>query len=108
MPFLTILLLFSQPAPIHVGSKSFTESVLLGEIVTQLVRVDGHAVEHRAQLGGTAILWNGLLAGELDIYPDYTGTLIQEVLASENITSIDELEAALRADQLNYISQEVA
>ena len=85
----------SQPSPIHVGSKSFTESVILGEIVTQLVRVDGHSVEHRAQLGGTAILWNGLLAGELDIYPDYTGTLIQEVLAGENIDSLDELEAAL-------------
>ena len=81
--------------PLRIGSKSFTESVLLGEIVTQLLRSDGNETEHRAQLGGTAILWNGLQAGEIDIYPDYTGTLIQEVLASEEIDSMEELAEAL-------------
>ena len=95
LPLTILLLLFlipqitrAQTEPIRVGSKSFTESVLLAEIVTQLVRSDGRDAEHRAQLGGTAILWNGLQAGEIDIYPDYTGTLIQEVLAAENIQTI--------------------
>ena len=85
----------AQSPTLHVGSKSFTESVILGEIATQLIRSEGFEVDHRVQLGGTAILWNGLKTGEIDIYPDYTGTLIQEVLAAEEIGSITALEAAL-------------
>ncbi len=86
---------FGQSPIIRIGSKSFTESVLLGEIATQLLAHEGFATEHRAQLGGTAILWNALLTGELDVYPDYTGTLMQEVLATENLQSFAELERAL-------------
>ncbi|MEM8484944.1 MAG: glycine betaine ABC transporter substrate-binding protein [Bacteroidota bacterium] len=80
---------------ITVGSKSFTESVILGEIATQLLANNALPATHRAQLGGTAILWNGLQAGEIDIYPDYTGTLIQDVLAQENIANYDALKASL-------------
>lgn len=85
----------AQSPAFHVGSKSFTESVILGEIATQLIRSEGFEVDHRDQLGGTAILWNGLKTGEIDLYPDYTGTLIQEVLSGENIGSIEALETAL-------------
>lgn len=97
MAALTILAapVAAQSPTFHVGSKSFTESVILGEIATQLIRSEGFEVDHRAQLGGTAILWNGLRTGEIDLYPDYTGTLIQEVLATEQIRSMSELEAAL-------------
>lgn len=86
---------FAQSPSIHIGSKSFTESVLLGEIATQLLLHEGYAAEHRDQLGGTAILWNALQSGELDLYPDYTGTLMQEILAAENLQSFEALEAAL-------------
>lgn len=86
---------FSQS--LNVGSKKFTESVILGEIATQLLETGGFEAEHQDQLGGTAILWNGLLEGELDVYPDYTGTLIQEILSSENIATVQELDAALAA-----------
>lgn len=65
---------------LQVGSKKFTESVLLGEIATQLVRSSGIPAEHRAQLGGTQVLWNALTGGEIDVYPDYTGTLRADVL----------------------------
>lgn len=58
-----------------VGSKSFTESRLLGELITLLLQEHTDlTVEHRAGLGGTLICHEALLTGELDLYPDYTGT----------------------------------
>ena len=66
--------------PLRVGSKSFTESVILGEIVAQTAAAAGTPVEHRAALGGTRLCWDALLAGDLDAYPEYTGTLVQEIL----------------------------
>ncbi len=65
---------------VAVGSKKFTESVILGEMVTSLARTHGFQAEHRRELGGTRLLWNALLAGEIDVYPEYTGTLIREIL----------------------------
>lgn len=65
---------------VRIGSKAFTESVTLGEIATQLGRSAGVDTAHRAQLGGTRILWEALLAGQIDVYPEYTGTIAQELL----------------------------
>jgi osmoprotectant transport system permease protein len=66
--------------PLRVGSKSFTESVVLGEMVTLLARTAGNGSQHQRALGGTRLLWDALLAGQLDVYPEYTGTLTQEIL----------------------------
>jgi osmoprotectant transport system permease protein len=71
-----------EAAPIKVGSKKFTESVILSEAVVQLIRSTGRRADHRAELGGTTILWNALLAGEIDIYPEYTGTIGEEILTA--------------------------
>ena len=68
-----------------VGSKKFTESVILGEIATQLAAAAGARAEHRRELGGTRILWEALLRGDLDAYPEYTGTLRREILAGEAV-----------------------
>ena len=68
-------------APWRVGSKAFTESVVLGEIAVQLARSAGREATHRAGLGGTRLLWDALVKGELDAYPEYTGTLAEEVLS---------------------------
>src|SRR4051794_41023375 len=65
---------------IRVGSKAFTESVILGEIAAQLLRAQGARVTHRRELGGTRVLWDALGRGELDLYPQYTGTLRAELL----------------------------
>ena len=64
-----------------MGAKKFTESIILGEIITQLVQTKGLLASHKKQLGGTRILWNALLAGEIDMYPDYTGTVMREILS---------------------------
>src|SRR5574343_459457 len=65
----------SQAAPaLQVGSKRFTESYLLGEIVTQTFVAQGIAAEHRQGLGNTAIVAAALQQGQIDVYPEYTGT----------------------------------
>ena len=68
---------------LHVASKAFTESVILAEMVTQLERASSVAVEHRAGLGGTRLIWNALLAGSVDVYPEYSGTLLDELLSAD-------------------------
>lgn len=70
-----------KPAQVVVGSKSFTESVVLGEMISHLSRSAGAEVRHRSELGGTQILWQALLAGDIDVYVDYTGTIREEILA---------------------------
>lgn len=80
---------------ISVGSKSFTESVILGEMIRQLANQEGAVAGHRKQLGGTRVLWNALLAGEIDAYPEYTGTLLQELLVDESLQTEGELVEAI-------------
>lgn len=85
-----------EPVSITVGSKGFTESVILGEMLRHLARQTGAEVHHQRQLGGTRVLWNALLSGEIDAYPEYTGTLLQEILVNENLQTEAELKQALR------------
>ncbi|MDX1997348.1 MAG: glycine betaine ABC transporter substrate-binding protein [Thermoanaerobaculia bacterium] len=61
--------------PLVVGSKSFPESRLLAEILAQLVTArTGQVVERRENLGGTLLVFKALERGEIDLYPEYTGT----------------------------------
>ena len=79
-----------------VGSKRFTESYILGEIVSRTA--GKHApVQYRPGLGNTGIVFAALEAGSIDIYPDYTGTLAREVLKLEHHASLDELNRRLAA-----------
>jgi len=77
---LSVMLLTGCGGDVRVGSKAFTESVILGE----MARLKGTAadvpVEHRKGMGGTQFLWKGLLWGDIDAYPDYTGTIEQTIL----------------------------
>lgn len=66
--------------PLQVGSKRFTESYVLGEIVTQTLISQGVAAEHRQGLGNTAILATALQQGQVDVYAEYTGTIVRELL----------------------------
>jgi osmoprotectant transport system permease protein len=85
------------PVTITFGSKSFTESVILGEMLGHLAQHTGIEVIHQRQLGGTRVLWNALLSGEIDAYPEYTGTLMQETLVRENLQTEAQLRQALAA-----------
>ena len=68
---------------VTVASKSFTESVVLGEMLAALLRGAGLPVEHRRQLGGTEVVFRALETGAVDVYPEYTGTLTKEILRDE-------------------------
>ena len=68
---------------LRVASKAFTESVILAEIVSQLERAAGVQVEQRTGLGGSRLVWDALVSGAIDVYPEYTGTLVDEILGTE-------------------------
>lgn len=72
--------LAAAPAAVRIGSKAFTESIVLGEVARLQLQSEGLAATHRRSLGGTRILWKALRRGSIDIYPEYTGTLVQELL----------------------------
>lgn len=82
--------------PVTVGSKKFTESVILGEIASHLLRHEGSPAEHRRELGGTRILFHALEQGEIDLYPEYTGTIRQEILHGEAVAGEAAMARALR------------
>ncbi|WBV44611.1 ABC transporter substrate-binding protein [Pseudoroseomonas cervicalis] len=63
----------AQDRPVVVGSKLDTEGALLGEMMAQLLEAKGTRVQRRLQLGPTRIVRQALLAGEIDLYPEYTG-----------------------------------
>ncbi len=66
---------------IVVGCKNFTEQIILGELIAQQIENKTHlAVERRFYLGGTYIAHQSILAGRIDIYPEYTGTALTAVL----------------------------
>ena len=81
--------------PVTIGSKKFTESYVLGEIATRTLNDAGIAAEHRQGMGGTIILWQALRGGQIDAYPEYTGTITQEILRSGRQLSLDEIRDAL-------------
>ncbi len=70
-------------AVVQIGSKAFTESVIVAELATQIARSAGIETVHRRELGGSRILWDALLGGDIDAYPEYTGTIAQELLPGQ-------------------------
>ncbi|HEU5433893.1 MAG TPA: glycine betaine ABC transporter substrate-binding protein [Thermomicrobiales bacterium] len=67
--------------PVKVGSKNFTEQLILGEMYAQLLEAAGIPVQRRLNLGGTAVAQAALVKGDIDLYPEYTGTGLEVVLA---------------------------
>jgi osmoprotectant transport system permease protein len=83
---------------ITVGSKRFTESYILGEILAQTMRAaEAARVTHSQGLGNTAIVFTALRNGSIDLYPEYTGTIAFELLNRKDAAGMRELADALRA-----------
>ena len=84
--FVLAALLLSSCAPSHsncivVGSKNFTESLVLGELLAQQIEAHSHLkVERRFYLAGTYICQQAMLSGRIDVYPEYTGTALTAIL----------------------------
>ena len=68
------------PRPVVVGSKNFSEQVILGEIVAQLLEAHDVPVDRRLNLGGSFICHQALVSGDLDVYVEYTGTALTAIL----------------------------
>jgi len=75
----------AEAARVVVGSKDFTESAILGEIVAQMLEARGVAVGRNFELGGN-LPHDALLAGKIDLYPEYTGTSYTAILKHAPIT----------------------
>ncbi|HTN49525.1 MAG TPA: glycine betaine ABC transporter substrate-binding protein [Burkholderiaceae bacterium] len=82
--------------PLRVGSKRFTESYILGEIITRAAQGPGAtAAIHLRGMGNTAILLNALESRSVDVYPEYTGTIAREILKLSEVPPLAELNARL-------------
>ena len=71
---------------IIIGSKKFTESYVLAEIAKRAVEDAGIPAEHRQGMGGTIILWEALRTNQIGFYPEYTGTIDDEVIQESPLT----------------------
>src|SRR5580692_4160695 len=83
IPCLSAVLLAACGAHNHivVGSKNFTEQVIVGEILAQQIeRRLGVPVERYLNLGGTMLVHEAMVQGSIDLYPEYTGTALMAVL----------------------------
>ncbi|HEY8369541.1 MAG TPA: glycine betaine ABC transporter substrate-binding protein [Thermodesulfobacteriota bacterium] len=68
---------------VRIGSKNFTEQLILGEMYALLLEKAGFRVERKLNLGGTLLAHEALKAGEIDLYPEYTGTALLNMLGKE-------------------------
>jgi osmoprotectant transport system substrate-binding protein/osmoprotectant transport system permease protein len=87
-----------QSKQIIVGSKRFTESYVLGEIARIALQKAGFTVVHKQGMGGTIILWQALRGADIQVYPEYTGTIAEEILKTKQPLNTDGMRALLRQD----------
>jgi osmoprotectant transport system permease protein len=85
--------------PLVVGGKPFTEQEILGEMMAVLLEENlGLPVERKLNLGGTLVCFNALLSGDIDLYPEYTGTGLMNILKHQLMTSPDEVYAHVKKE----------
>jgi osmoprotectant transport system permease protein len=84
---------------LRIGSKRFTESYVLGEVLTQAVK-GKVAVEYRPGMGNTGILYAALKSGAIDLYPEYTGTIAREILKAEGDPGLEDINRRLAREGL--------
>src|SRR5262245_47449553 len=83
----------TSPALVRVGAKADVEGGILGEMVAQLARSAGARTEGKSLQG--KLIWRALLQGEIDVYPEYTGTISQEILAGRGLRDEEAIRKAL-------------
>ena len=64
---------------VRIGSKNFTEAIILGELYKQALEAKGYTVELKSSIGATELIDTALTSGEIDMYPEYTGTMLTVV-----------------------------
>ena len=87
---------FAGRREVIVGSKNFTEQIVLGELLAQVMEREGLSVERRFNLGGTAIAHQALLSGGIDAYVEYSGTALTAIFNLPPSTNGDQVMATIR------------
>ncbi len=81
---------------VRVGSKAFTESYILAEIVADVIERHGDVrVERKLGLGGTGVAYRAITNGDIDIYPEYTGTLTQAIFQDPSLRTVEDVRNRL-------------
>ncbi len=98
---LVLLLLFvacngSEQRPIVVGSKNFTESVILGELLAQKLEAAGCRVDRRLNMGGTFVCDSAIRSGAIDAYVEYSGTALTAILKQPSLNDRTRVDAIVR------------
>ena len=83
--------------PVVIGSKDFTESIILAEILSEILEKQGIPVTRQFELGGN-LAHDGLISGQIDVYPEYTGTAYTAILKHAPITDPHEVYEQTRAE----------
>ena len=89
---------------IRVGAKHFNEGYILSEIISEMLENGGYKVERNFSLGGTLVCFDALRYHQIDIYPEYTGTISAEILKLDNDASISALNQKLKDEYKLEIS----
>ena len=84
---LALLPALAHAEPVTLGSKKFTESIILAEMARITLEEAGLPTRHRRELGGSRILFDAVEAGEIGAYPEYTGTLRFEIFADRKLAN---------------------
>jgi osmoprotectant transport system substrate-binding protein len=87
-----------KDASVTVGSKNFTEQLLLGEMYAQVLERRGLSVSRKLNLGGTQIAMAALRRGEIDLYPEYTGTALLAVLGAAPLHDSKQIYEIVKRD----------
>ena len=87
-----------QKETIIVGAKHFNEGYILGEIIAFVLEDAGFQVDRRFNLGGTAVTFEGLRKGAIDVYPEYTGTISAEILKMPQDASFQDIQSRVRQE----------
>jgi len=94
--FLWVLPFSASAQVVRIGAKHFNEGYLLAEILAQLLEANNYKVERNFNLGGTLICFTALENGEIDVYPEYTGTIAEQILHVGRKLSWPELRTLLK------------
>jgi osmoprotectant transport system permease protein len=101
---LLLVALTATADPIVIGSKNFAESYILAEAGAQLLESRGYEVQRRFGLNGTKIASEALQNRSIDLYPEYTGTITEVILAQPNLVEFGDIQSALAGRELRLLA----
>ncbi len=95
----------AEAQTVRVGAKHFNEGYILSEIISQLIESEGYKVDRKFNLGGTLVCYEALVNNEIDVYPEYTGTISEAILKLKEKISFEELKNKLQETGLKYFGR---